>query len=149
MSGHNLWAVLPLNSSANAAPVSTQALSVQCHYRTVTDVGRGNLEETGKRVFDIILVFLKWDELSYPQLWLLWGLSYTRIVMTEKNPRLRKKTKSLEVGACQGLNPLDLSRIPYWASKGKRSTIYHNLSTHHHVIMCTSFILINCTVFII
>ena len=41
-------------SSANAAPVSVQALPVQCRYNTGTDVGRGSLETTGNRVLDII-----------------------------------------------------------------------------------------------
>ena len=40
----------PLNSGANAAPVSVQALAVQCHYHAGTDVGRGSLETTGNRV---------------------------------------------------------------------------------------------------
>ena len=44
----------PLNSGANAAPVSVQALPVQFHYSAGTDVGRGTLETTGNRVFDIM-----------------------------------------------------------------------------------------------
>ena len=61
MYDHNLWAVCqqrtlvpPLNSDANAAPVSVQALLVQCHYSAVTDVGLNRLETTGSRVLDII-----------------------------------------------------------------------------------------------
>ena len=34
------------NSSANAAPVSAQALPVQCYYSTGTDVDCGGLETT-------------------------------------------------------------------------------------------------------
>ena len=55
VSSHNLRTdcqrltlVPPLNSGAYAAP-----LSVQCHYSAITDAGRGNLETTGNRVFDI------------------------------------------------------------------------------------------------
>ena len=44
----------PFNSGANAAPVSVQTLPVQCHYSAGTDVGRGSLEATGNRMFDIM-----------------------------------------------------------------------------------------------
>ena len=44
----------PFNSGANAATVSVQTLPVQCHYSAGTDVGRGSLETTGNRLFDIM-----------------------------------------------------------------------------------------------
>ena len=56
----------PFNSSANAGPVSVQAVSVQCHYSEGTDVGRCSLETTGNRVFDIMsLVGVNGVTLSY------------------------------------------------------------------------------------
>ena len=57
---HNLWedyqrhTLAPLfNSHANAAPVSMQALPVQCHYSAGTDIGCGALETTYNRMFDM------------------------------------------------------------------------------------------------
>ena len=61
--------VPPFNSGANAAPVSVQALPVQCHYSTHgtgTAVGRGSSKTTSDRVLDIMC--LTWGEWSYPQL---------------------------------------------------------------------------------
>ena len=47
------------NRSSTAAPVSVQALPVQCHYSAGTHVGRGSLE-TDNRVFHIMSH--TWDE---------------------------------------------------------------------------------------
>ena len=70
VSGHNLRAdrqrltPAPLfNSCAKAAPVSVQVLPVQFHYSAGTDVCRGILETTDKKVLDSMC--LKWDEWSY------------------------------------------------------------------------------------
>ena len=46
VSGHNLQAAPPFNSGANAAPVTMQALPVQCHHSAGTDVGCGCPETT-------------------------------------------------------------------------------------------------------
>ena len=45
------------------------------------------------------------------------------------------------------VNPLDMPRTPYWASERKPSTTHHVLSSHPHIIICTSFISsMDCTV---
>ena len=113
MSGHNLQADSSFNSVANAAPVSVQALSVQCHYSSGTDVGRDSLETTDNRVLDIMC--LKWDEWSYPHLLLPWGLS---------NPRraepcfVGKKRVSGRLGK-PGVKSRRHAQNPYWMSEGK------------------------------
>ena len=68
-----------------------------------TDVGRGILQTTDNRVFHIM--FLTWDDWSYPQLLLLWGISDRRIAEP------LKKTGSMDVWAYLGVNPLDMPRI--------------------------------------
>ena len=59
----------------------------------------------------------------------------------------KKKHESLNVWPCLGVNPLDMSRTPYWASEAKHSQkTYHALSPHPHVISTSFISSMDCTV---
>ena len=65
--------VPPFNTSANAAPVSVQALPVRCPYSAGTDVGRGSLETADNRVLNSMC--LTWDELFFLDGWACLGIN--------------------------------------------------------------------------
>ena len=70
---------------------------------------------------------LTWEECSYPQLFLHWGLSHPKIA----EPCFKQKT---ELG---GKSPR-YAQNPLWGSEGKHSTTHHAPSPLPHVIIRTS-----------
>ena len=118
---------LPLNSSANAAPASVQVVLTLMF--AVVALNNRN------RVFDIRS--LTWDEWSYPQLLLLWGLYDPRIAEPSFE---QKENESLDVRASLGVNPLNMPRTAYLASEVKHSQqptmpLYHLTLTYHLCIV--------------
>ena len=72
------------------------------------------------------------DEWGYPQLLLLWGLSFLRISVAA----FKQKNEYLDDWVYLGVNPLDM---PYQASEGKHSKqpimTYHTTLNHHLCII--------------
>ena len=74
--------------------------------RTVAGLSKALSYLTGNRLFYIRSC--TWDECSYPQLMLLWGLSDQRIVKL-----CFVYLKSRIIWVCLGVNPLDMPITPY------------------------------------